>query len=142
MSLETSKKVLKISGIICIVVGIIMLIFGILATLGGGYAAVDTSAGIDEETAGLALVGGILSFVYGIILLIEGIFSVRGAKNSAKIMPAWIFAIIGLISSAYDLFTNLGSGLSAISSSIIGLAISALVFVAANNIKKSRNQAA
>jgi uncharacterized membrane protein HdeD (DUF308 family) len=76
----------------------------------------------------------VILFVLGLIGLLEGIFSVRGAKNPAKIMPAWIFAILGVITGVAGLFTGGSTG-----GSIGSLIINIVIFIAANNIKKSRN---
>ena len=136
MSLETSRKVLKISGILAIIFGCLGLLLGILAFAGGTMIAVDGSE--EAETAGIALAGGIILLVSGIIALLEGIFSLRAAKDSSKIMPAWIFAILGLISGAGGVISSFSNEESSVGSAIASLAISVLVFVAANTIKKSR----
>ena len=139
MSLDLSKKVLKISGIFAVVVGIFGIIFGALAVAGGGMitASQDYSE-FSEEVTAAALVGGIVLLVMCIISLIEGILSVRAASDSAKIMPAWVFAILGIASSVIDLITSFGEGVSGIFGSLVGLALSILIFVAANTIKNSR----
>ena len=72
-------------------------------------------------------------FILGLISILEGIFSIRGAKDASKIMPAWIFAIIGVIAAVIGLFTGGSMG-----SSIASLIVNIVIFVAANKIKKSR----
>ena len=137
MSLETSKKILKIFGVIGIIVGILGLIVGLAALAGGGVAA---SIGTSDDEVGLgavAVIAGVVMLISGIVSLLEGIFSVRAAKDSSKIMPAWVFAIIGLISGAISFISNIRNGASSISGAILSFAISVLVFMAANTIKKS-----
>ena len=135
MNVETSKKILKVFGIIDIIFGIIGILVGILALAGGGVLA--TADASMAETAGLALVAGVIMVIAGIVSLLQGIFSVRAAKDTSKIMPAWIFAIIGLVTSAVQLISNFGKGGGSIGSGIVSVAISALIFVAANSIKKA-----
>lgn len=134
MNVETSQKILKIFGIIDIVFGIIGIIIGVLAFAGGGLvAAADETL---AESAGMAVVAGVILLISGIVSLIQGIFSVRASKDTSKIMPAWIFAIIGLVTAVISLCTNFSSGAGAIVRSLGSVAISALIFLAANTIKK------
>ena len=140
MSLETSRKVLKISGILSIIFGVLGIIMGILVFTTGGMIATSVDMGVEDNAmvAGISLAGGIMAVIAGIIALIEGIFSLRGAKDSTKIMPAWVFAIIGLIFGVINLIGSFGNGASSIFSNVISLLISALIFAAANTIKRSR----
>lgn len=136
MTVETSRKILKIFGIISIIIGALGAIIGIVGVVGGGALA---SAG-DDMSLGVGAAAIIVSVVLlfsGIVSLIEGIFSVRAANDVSKIMPAWVFAIISLVFSVVGIFTNIKSGTSSIVGAIIGLGISVLIFVAANTIKKS-----
>ena len=134
MSVETSAKILKVFGIIDIVLGILAVLLGILATAGGGMlAAVDSEQAV---TGGMAIIAGVILVVSGIVSLLQGIFSVRASKDFSKIMPAWIFAIIGLIVQAISFITNLSKGAGSVGSAILSIAISVLIFVAANTIKK------
>jgi hypothetical protein len=52
-------------------------------------------------------------------------------------MPAWIFAILGVIGSVGQLISSLSEDPKGIISAIIAVALSVLIFVAANTIKKS-----
>ena len=72
-------------------------------------------------------------FILGLISILEGIFSIRGAKDASKIMPAWIFALISLIGAIVGLFMGGSMG-----GSIASLIVNIVIFVAANKIKKSR----
>ena len=121
MSLNTSKLILKIFGIFSIICGVILIILGAMVLIG----ASQLSAGV----SGMAIF-----FVLGVISLLEGIFSLRGAKDASKIMPAWIFAIIGVIAAVVGLFTGGSMG-----GSVFSLIVNIVIFVAANKIRKSRN---
>ncbi|MBP3200109.1 MAG: hypothetical protein J6M39_00460 [Lachnospiraceae bacterium] len=154
MSLNTSKTILKVFGIISIIFGILGLLGGIASIFGGAAINLGTATGevnMDATTAaGGAAVLGILGLIIcfdSIIGLISGICSVRASKDSSKIMPAWIFALIGLvlsIISAISTFTfpsttngSTSNLIGTIIGVIIGVGIDALVFAAANNIKQS-----
>lgn len=155
MSLETSSKVLKVTGIISIVLGVFGIIFGILAVAGGGViglGAAEAGEATQETSAlfGLAVLGGLIFLLTGVIALIEGICSVRAANDHSKIMPAWIFALISLVMSVFSIVSPLVTGQQAaaaqnsaasatgtIIGTIIGLALNVLVFISANTIKKA-----
>ena len=142
MSIGTSKKILKIFGILGIIMGILALAGGVLALFGGGVAGMklNPETVTDQEAGVVALLfgGGIIFLITGFISLIEGIFSVRAAKDSSKIMPAWIFAILGLISGVVSLVSSFKADLPTIVGGVISILINVLIFVAANTIKKSR----
>ena len=150
MSLETSKKILKIFGIIGIIFAVLGLLLGIAVIAGGGLITAGLSdpslseSGISgaAHVAGFAIIAGIILTVGAVIALLEGIFSVRAAKDSSKIMPAFVFAILGVLSGVGSLVSTItsGAGGSQIASGVISLAISCLVLVAANTIRTSRNK--
>ena len=141
MSVETSKMILKVFGIIAIVFGALALLGGIITIIGGGLLGAGFS-GMTDDVAGGALAGGVLilagvvTIISAIVTLLEGIFSVRAAKDSSKIMPAFVFASISLAFGAIGLIRAITSG-SGIFSGLISLAISCLVFLAANTIRKN-----
>lgn len=140
MSLENSQKILKIFGILNIIAGVAAIVFGILALVGGSMAGSAATTDTENAVVVAALTGAIVSLVEGIISLISGTCSVRAANDSSKIMPAWIFAILGLISGVAGVINNLvsGGGISGILGSVIAMIISALIFIAANTIKQSK----
>lgn len=144
MSLETCKKVLKISGIISIVFAVFFIILGFLALLGGGLIGSEiTDANVTNESIiafGAMLIIGLLLLLTGIIGLLEGIFSVRAANDSTKIMPAWIFSLISLVMGVINIITSItqqSSNKSSLVGTIISLLITILIFYAANTIKQS-----
>ncbi|MBQ7676892.1 MAG: hypothetical protein IJT32_01540 [Lachnospiraceae bacterium] len=140
MSVETSQKILKIFGILGIIAGAAVIIFGLFGLLGGSM--VGAGASTDEESAVAVVVLGasIAAVVEGIISLIEGVCSVRAAADSSKIMPAWIFAILGVISGVVGIIGDIASGIDigSLVGGVLALCISVLIFRAANTIKQSR----
>ena len=143
MNLNVSKAILK-------VVGIISTILGGLGTAAGVYfiiaALITTQAPQLGDANDLAtiLIIGIILLIISIMPLLQGIFALRGASNSSKIMPAWIFSVISLILSACGLMANAIDflGLKVILASSVALAISIIIFLAANTIRKHRNDEA
>lgn len=146
MSLNTSKTILKVFGIISIIFGVLGIIGGVMAIAGGALigvgAAAGEVAGSSELAGGVAILGfgGILIVISAVVELISGIFSVKASNDISKIMPAWVFAVIGLIMSilsAIGTFVTKANTNSTVAGTIIGLGLSILIFVAANNIKKA-----
>ena len=82
MDLETSKKLLKIFGII--ILGILGILSGLLAFAGGGLIAAANQSDAATLGAGLAVVAGVILVISGIVSLLQGIFSVRAAKDTSK----------------------------------------------------------
>lgn len=143
MSLETSKKILKIFGIIGIIVSIIAIVTGIMILAGGAVIGVAGMATVGEEAVAMEATGtisaaaSIIAIVSGIFALLRSIFSIRAANDTSKIMPAFVFAVIGLISNIFQAISSFASG-SGVASAIGSLIIGAVVFYASYVIKKSR----
>lgn len=154
MSIQTSKTILKVTGILAIIFGVIGLIGAVFFLAGGSLVGAGVAAGeitdLDTKTTGaltfIAIFLGCLLLFRGIVDLLEGIFSLRAAKDEQKIMPAWVFSLIGLILSILSGISAFVTTPAAESSStnaqtsvlsvILSIALSALIFYAANNIKK------
>jgi len=142
MSLETSKKVLKISGILTVIFAVLAIIAGIALLGFGSVIAVDEEIqameGAAEGVFGAYLIG-ILCLVSGTISLIEGVVSVKASKNTKYGTAAFIFAIFGLlgsISSVITSFKNNGNA-SGFVSAFLTIALSVLILVAANNVRQA-----
>jgi len=122
---------LKIFGIFDIICGIFLIILGVIVLVGASQLSPEEIASDPSLSVGVS--GMAIFFILGLLSLLEGIFSLRGAKNAAKIMPAWIFAIIGVITAVVGLFTG-----GSLGGSIVSLIVNIVIFIAANKIKKSR----
>ena len=138
MTVETSRKILKVVGILGIILGVIVCLGGVLMLAGGSLAQQAGEISLTPEELKLMKLGGIASAVLGLITLLEGIFSVRAANDFSKIMPAWIFALISLIFNAVDAVWSIIQSAEArtIVSAALSIALSILVLGAANKIKK------
>ena len=137
MTVETSRKILKVVGILGIIFGVIFALGGVLMLAGGSLAQQAGEISLTPEELKVMKLGGIASAVLGLITLLEGIFSVRAAKDFSKIMPAWVFALISLIFNAVDAVWSIIQSAEArtIASAAFSIAISILVLGAANKIK-------
>ena len=140
MNVETSQKILKIFGILGIIAGVAVIVFGIFGFLGGSMAGANASTDEESGVAVIVLGASIAAVVGGIISFIEGVCSVRASADSSKIMPAWIFAILGVISGVIGIISDIagGSDIGTIVGAAFALCISVLIFLAANTIKQSR----
>lgn len=138
MTVETSRKILKVVGILGIILGVIVCLGGVLMLAGGSLAQQAGEISLTPEELKVMKLGGIASAVLGLITLLEGIFSVRAAKDFNKIMPAWVFALVSLIFNAVDAVWSIIQSAEArtIASAAFSIAISILVLGAANKIKK------
>ncbi len=138
MTVETSRKILKVVGILGIIFGIIFALGGVLLLTGGSLAQQTGEISFTPEELKIVKIGGVASAVLGLVTLLEGIFSVRAAKDFNKIMPAWVFALISLIFNAADAIWSVirSAEVRTIASAAFSIALSILVLGAANKIKK------
>lgn len=151
MTLDASKKILKVFGIITIIFSILGIIVGILlivgiSVLGIITATVDVQSNVNLAPAvGVISIFGLVALIGSIVDLISGICSVKASNDISKIMPAWVFALLGLIFDVIGVISFFlqkrpeGEAVTPanIVGLIIGIAISALIFIAANNVKKA-----
>ena len=137
MTVETSRKILKVVGIHGIIFGVIFALGGVLLLSGGSLAQQAGGISLTPEELKVMKLGGIASAVLGLSTLLEGIFSVRAAKDFSKIMPAWVFALISLIFNAVDAIWSIiqSAEVRTIVSAAFSIALSILVLGAANKIK-------
>lgn len=139
MNLETSKKVLRIAGILSIIGGVFAFIIGILGVTGGGAVAGAPDASADAvQTGALAIGAGFMFLFIAVLALVEGIVSYIAGKNGHKTTAtfAMVFAVLTLVSSIYNSFQNGGQS-SGIFGLIINIAFNALVVYAAYIVRKN-----
>ena len=143
MNLETSKKVLKIAGILTIVAAVAAILGGILL-LGVGYAGTQmpeytTDPSIKNGVSAIFIAGAV-ALVAGIISLIEGIISYKASSNPDLANAAWIFAILGVIAGIVSLisaFMSKNINASEVAGAIGSVLCSVLIFVAAGKVKNN-----
>lgn len=139
MSLNTSKIILKVVGIISTISGGLGTVLGLVLTIASFVIANNPSYG-DANDMGITLVAGIIMLIISIMPLVMGIFALIGAKDSSKIIPAWVISIISLVISTGGLLLNFVDfmGVKIIIASLAAFMISIVIFLAANTIKKNR----
>ncbi len=138
MTVQTSKSILKVFGIIDIVLGVLVLLGSVLALTGGGLMA-SGAIPMDQVEAGvsgtLVLVAGGAMLLMGCFSLAEGILARSAAKDPSKAQPAFVFAIISLVLAAGNLtWVIVGGG--APLSGLVSVAINVLLVMAANIVRK------
>ena len=103
MSVQTSKSILKVLGIVDIILGVLVLLGSVLTLTGGGLLA-SGAVPMDQVEAGvsgtLVLVAGGAMLLMGCFSLTEGILARRAAKDPSKAQPALVFAVISLMLAA------------------------------------------
>ena len=139
MSVQTSKSMLKVFGVLDVIFGVLLVIFSALAFTGGGLMA-SGAVPMDQAEAGvssaLVFVAGGAMLVLGGFSLASGILSRRAAKDPSKAQPAFVFAVISLVLAAINL-TNAIVGSGSPVSAIVSVAINVLLVMAANTLRKA-----
>ena len=135
MSVETSKKVLKIAGILSIIGGVLLGVLGGLA-LAAFLGGAEIPAGTDKTTL---IIGSVTLLISGVLTLLEGILAVKAGKSAKAAFWAWLLAILSLVSAVVNVITLFvkGGDMSNLGSLLTTAIISALIFVAANKVKNS-----
>ncbi|MBR4223543.1 MAG: hypothetical protein IKR73_01910 [Oscillospiraceae bacterium] len=135
MNIQTSKTILKVFGIIGMFFGGLTTIGALFILLGGGAASI---GGGDEGLAfgALLIVLGILSLGAGLITVAQGFCSYKASQDTSKIMPAWLFSIIGIVSNVVSVISSIKKD-SGVFTAVVSLVISIVIFTAANTIKNN-----
>ena len=147
MQISDYQKYLKVTSIIDLISGGLTLAMGVMALTGAAMTAlVDpaaiANAGADVTDAALALGGtglvlgsmGLVSFFSGLFSFLEGILGLRASKDATQIMPVWYFAVVNLAFAGVSIAAGFALG-SAPLVSFVHIALSVVMFWAANNIK-------
>ena len=141
MEMTFSRKFLNTMGILDYIFGTIILLMGIVVSGVGVYVinhpglaqALPTDFGnCTVLIAGIALAAG------AVYTLFYGHLERAAAKDPAKIMPVWVLSILSVVIEAGSIILNIihHVAIADLAFSFAGLAISILVLVVANNIKK------
>ena len=142
MSIETSKKILKIFGVMCVIGSVIFMTAILVVVFAGSYFITLTPEelnGIDLEIATNEIFFGTLSLVVRCILtILQGIYCVRSVKDRQYIMAAWVFSVIVLIISTLgfvSLFLNASIPALTFLFSVLNAVSSLLLCIAAYTLK-------
>ena len=138
MTVQTSKTVLKVLGIVDIILGVLVLLGSVLTLTGGGLLA-SGAVPMDQVEAGvsgtLVLVAGGVMLLMGCFSLAEGILARRAAKDPSKAQPAFVFAVISLVLAAGNLISAIVGGGAPVSG-LVSVAVNVLLVMAANAVRK------
>ena len=147
MNNSTSQTIIRVVSILNYIEGAIYLLGAAFFFVGGamlGTADSASTAQLVQETglsagemAGMTGVVGVGLVVSGIIALIIGFLGMRAAKDPTKIMPVWVLSIVSLVLNILALGSSIFGGVAPadLLRSVLALAVSGLMFWAANNIK-------
>ena len=137
------KKNIKNNWYIFVISSIISIGFGAFMTYSGGFAATNMPEVKDHPdyqlVTGFFLVAGIAFIIGGIIHMLQGIFSVKAAKDSKYGNKAYIFSILGLISTIASAIATLFAKNNTVSTyigQVGGLILGVLVLIAAKKVKE------
>ena len=140
MDFETSKKVLRIAGMLSIIGAVFSLLIGIIGVVGG--AAV-SSPGIEsdsefQQTAGLAVAAGFIFLLVAALGFVEGIVCYRAGKTGRKrtATVAMFLAVLSAIMSISNQLRSASQG-SGIAGVIINVALNVLVIYAAYVVRQN-----
>ena len=148
MNINNAKTSLKILGILSIILSIPGLLFGIGLFSGSKIITENfiksgsANAGSADEVfalTGLMIVAGIFVLLSAIVDLLLGIFSVRGAKDTSKIKPAYVLSIVALVLSLISLIVDfaVNTTVSTILDGSVAIVIAIVIFWCANTIRKN-----
>lgn len=144
MEMTFSRKFLNVAGILDYIMGSLTLLLSIVIT-GAGIYVIKTPELAQEMPS---YFGDYTVIIFGAIMAVGAILSLvyahlerAAAKDPTKIMPVWVLSILSVVLEAGSLIHSLMNhvAISSLSSNFIGLAISVLIFVVANNIRKEAN---
>ena len=100
MKLETSRKVLRITGILTIIGGVITIASGLMVIFMGNAATQmpDFASNLQLQNGSAALLeGGGDEIFSGILSLLEGGASYSAGKHGKHTTAAYVFALLGMI---------------------------------------------
>ena len=147
MERSESQKIVRVLSIIDIVAAVLYMIMGIMVIAGGALmlGASTGAAGAEviaeglttADVGGMASFAGIGVFVAGAVELAVGLLGLRASNDASKIMPVWVLSLISLVGQVVGFIMGIvqGTAMNGLLSSIVSLALAALMFWAANNVK-------
>lgn len=97
--MSTSRKILKVIGIITIFAAVLQLIAGGVIIAGAGLMegqTIEANGQIYDSATSVTIIRG-FAIVLAVIDLIVGLLALRGAKDPAKVGPFKVVAVIGLL---------------------------------------------
>ena len=142
-----SQKILRVISILEILEAVFLIVLGIMGLMGSTLVAgadpselaeLTTETGMTQGDLGGMIAGaGVFMIVTALLSILIAIFGLRASNDINKIMPAWIFSILGLAANVVSFIMSIVNGTIGdnLVSTILGLALSAVTFWVCNNIK-------
>ena len=140
MTMDSSRSILNVAAVIDFITGIPMMLIGILGLTGTSIASqvpeiANELADAAPAVAAVAVVASAVCLISGLLTVVEGILNRRAAKDPAKVMPVWVISLVLLVMHGITAVQNAMAGMLGIST-ILSLALTGVVFYAANYMKK------
>lgn len=142
MNLESSKNILKITGILTLIGGVLTVGSGILGMVMGKAATTMPEITADAELSKGAmslLYGGGAEIIAGILTLFEGWTSYSAGKHGKHVNAAVIFAVVGLVMSVMQGISLVSKGDFSDTATVIGtvlaLILNLIILMAARKVK-------
>ena len=141
MTMESSKSILNVASILDFICGIPMMILGILGLTGTSVVSqipeiTSELADAAPAVAAVAVIASAACLISGLLTIVEGVLTRRAAKDPAKVMPVWVISLVLLVMHGITVVQNAMAGTLGIST-ILSLALTGIVFYAANFMKKA-----
>ena len=135
MSLDSSKKVLRLVGILTMFGGILAILGGALANFAGWSTSVP-----DVQQGEILITGGIIEMISGAINTFEGYASYAAGKRGKLTGFALIFATLAFVGSVLSILSMFLKGekdMLNIVSNVLAAVLNLIVFTAANKVRKA-----
>ena len=142
-----SQKVLRVISIVQIIEAVLLVVFALMGVMSGAAIGAADPSSVAELTAETGMsqgaLGGLVAgtsltvIIAAAISILIAVFGLRASNDVNKIMPAWIFSIIGLAGSCLSIVMKAVNGTLSgnLLSSLLTLAVAVLTFWVCNNIK-------
>ena len=142
-----SQKVLRVISIVQIIEAVLLVVFALMGVMSGAAIGAADPSSVAELTAETGMsqgaLGGLVAgtsltvIIAAAISILIAVFGLRASNDVNKIMPAWIFSIIGLVGSCLSIVMKAVNGTLSgnLLSSLLTLAVAVLTFWVCNNIK-------
>ncbi|GEM_PF-3316921 len=144
MKLETSRKVLRITGILTIIGGVITIASGLMVIFMGNAATqmLDFASNLQLQNGSDALLeGGGDEIFSGILSLLEGGASYSAGKHGKHTTAAYVFALLGMIGAILQGYVLVRAGafgdMEKIISLVVTIILNLIIFTAASKVRKA-----
>lgn len=136
MSYESASKMLKVTGILCIIGGSISILSSLFVGLIGGLISAASLSVAGAALGFVAIFAAIIAMLGGVFELVTGILGVKNCNNPPKVKTCFILGIISIVITAISFFSSLSSGFNIMN--LVSFVLPILYTVAAYFVKKAQ----